>query len=121
MLKHKFTNSEQFLTCLINCTISITIIISQLLNFATNACNFTEVESACITNGKTVYMLLLSLLFVYVQLVHHRYVLMVYCKQFLIGAENMISAVPKSHKHLVACLPKMMLKVVDKQIRPYFV
>ena len=84
-------------------------------------------EPPGITNGKT--LLLSSLVFVYVQFVHRRYVLIVYCKQLLKGAQNMASASKNSeaslldqHSHLlnfetpVVCLQKMVLEVVSEQI-----
>ena len=64
--------------------------VSHFCNFANNSCNLTEVEPPGITNGKT--LLLLSLVFVYVQFVHHRYVLIVYRKQQLKGTQNMAGA-----------------------------
>ena len=64
--------------------------VSQLLKLANNSCNLTAEELAGITNGKIV--LSSSLLLVYEQLVHLKYVLMVYCKQLLKGAQNIASA-----------------------------
>ena len=64
--------------------------VSQLLKFANSSYDHTEVELAGIT--KRVLLSSLHILFVYVQLAHCRYVLMVYCKQLLKGAQNIASA-----------------------------
>ena len=64
--------------------------VSQSPNFANNSCNLTVVESAGITNDKIV--LASCLLLLYVQLEHRRYVVMVYCKQFFKGVQNMANA-----------------------------
>ena len=64
--------------------------VSHFCTFANNSCNLSEMEPPGITNGKT--LLLSSLVFVYVQFVHRRYVLIVYRKQLLKGAQNIASA-----------------------------
>ena len=51
----------------------------------------------------------------YVQLVHRMYVLMVYCKHILIGAEKWLVLI-KIQMHLIAYLQKMVLEVIDEQV-----
>ena len=90
---NKFTSSYQFLTCLINSSISIactTVRTKYGFPVAQIGKQFMQSHSGRVTNGKIV--LLSSLLFVYEQLVHRKYVLMVYCKQLLKGAQNIASA-----------------------------